>query len=465
MRVSKITFDIAQQRIKEKYPYLTLLKFTSPNEEATFLDHDYGEFTARSFRSVYRETKSHPERAKINKKERYKKTCLEKYGVENPSKSKKIKEKRKQTNLEKYGVEYPIQNQEVKNKTRQTNLKRYGVTTPAQNKEILKKIKQTNLEKYGSQCSLQNKNVQNKIKKTNLKKYGTEYAIESEKVRNIIAKNIKEKYNVTHISQISSTKEKIKHTNLKKYGVEYTLQDKTIREKIKQTNLKLYGAENPQQNKEIRDKTIKTNIQKYGCKNQFSNNTIKEKIKKTNLIKYNTEVPSKNPVIKEKIKQTNFDNNNWHNINGKSLSEYYRNSDLPIKYITLNRNYRKYGSIALKKDHYNLLHGKSKLANLWLDLIEKELDYKLIREYNVPDTKYRADGYDPNTNTIYEFYGDIWHGNLNKFSSNEKNPINNILYKDLYNETINREKELKSLGYNIIYIWESKFDGITSCTK
>lgn len=59
-------------------------------------------------------------------KEKRKKTCKEKYGVENPSQAKEVKEKKKQTSLEKYGVDNPFQAKEIKEKIKQTNFKKYG---------------------------------------------------------------------------------------------------------------------------------------------------------------------------------------------------------------------------------------------------------------------------------------------------------------------------------------------------
>lgn len=58
--------------------------------------------------------------------EKSKKTCLEKYGVDNAAKADCVKETTKQNNLKKYGVEYPQELEEVKEKQRQTFLKNYG---------------------------------------------------------------------------------------------------------------------------------------------------------------------------------------------------------------------------------------------------------------------------------------------------------------------------------------------------
>lgn len=66
-----------------------------------------------------------------------------------------------------------------------------------------------------------------------------------------------------------------------------------------------------------------------------------------------------------------------------------------------------------------------------------------------------VDAYDPKTNTIYEFYGDFWHGNPQKYNSEDINCINNKTFGQLYKETKSREKMIKDAGYNLISIWES----------
>jgi hypothetical protein len=154
----------------------------------------------------------------INKQkyETYKKTNLEKYGVDNLSKLQYIKDKKKETTLKNFGVEYPGQSLKVKEKAKITNLKKYGV-----------------------ECVLKNKQINEKIKETTMKKFGVE-----------------------HNSQSQSIKNKKKETTFKNFGVEYPGQSLEIKEKIKITNLEKYGVENPSQNLEIFDKTQK-NAKKY----------------------------------------------------------------------------------------------------------------------------------------------------------------------------------------------------------
>jgi Zn finger protein HypA/HybF involved in hydrogenase expression len=97
----------------------------------------------------------------------------------------------------------------------------------------------------------------------------------------------------------------------------------------------------------------------------------------------------------------------------------------------------------------------SKVSQKWL----QSLNVPVITEHKVyHDTGYYVvDGYNPNTNTIYEFYGDYWHGNPKTFKTEDINPSVDKKFGDLYNETILREQVLNSLGYNLVTIWESDF--------
>lgn len=65
-----------------------------------------------------------------------------------------------------------------------------------------------------------------------------------------------------------------------------------------------------------------------------------------------------------------------------------------------------------------------------------------------------VDGFDPITNTVYEFYGDYWHGNPKAFNKKDIHPVIRVPYGTLYKNTLKREKSLKKAGYKIISIWE-----------
>ena len=98
----------------------------------------------------------------------------------------------------------------------------------------------------------------------------------------------------------------------------------------------------------------------------------------------------------------------------------------------------------------------SKQEEDWLEYLNIPT---IITQYRIKisNKTYRVDGFDPNTNTIYEFYGDFWHGNPGIYSPDDINIMNKKTFGSLYQKTLEKEKELKQLGYNIIYIWEKQW--------
>jgi hypothetical protein len=103
------------------------------------------------------------------------------------------------------------------------------------------------------------------------------------------------------------------------------------------------------------------------------------------------------------------------------------------------------------------LCGLKKITKFLTSKSEHEfLDYIGIKPKNKHKKiqKYIVDGYDPKTNTIYEFLGDYWHGNPSKFDLNKINEVSHKTFGELYHKTFNRFKILKSYNYNIKYIWE-----------
>ena len=130
-------------------------------------------------------------------KQKHINTCLEKYGVENPSQSDEIKLQKINTSIKNYGVKYPMQNENIKNEIRQTFIKKYGGYTWASD-ELMAKVKQTNLKRYGVEYSGASDVVKQKIKQTSLKRYGVE-----------------------NPNQNAEIKSKVRNTMVKKYGLNY----------------------------------------------------------------------------------------------------------------------------------------------------------------------------------------------------------------------------------------------------
>jgi hypothetical protein len=90
----------------------------------------------------------------------------------------------------------------------------------------------------------------------------------------------------------------------------------------------------------------------------------------------------------------------------------------------------------------------SKKETKWLD----ELNIK-DRQVWLEDVKYKVDGYDSETNTVYLYHGKFWHGCPKTFDPEMIHPIIKIPMKDLYEKTMYYENKLKQAGYNLVVKW------------
>lgn len=102
---------------------------------------------------------------------------------------------------------------------------------------------------------------------------------------------------------------------------------------------------------------------------------------------------------------------------------------------------------------------KSKIEIAWLDHINIPDNYRQ-KTIHINNTWLKVDAFVPETNTVYEFNGDFWHGNPNLFHPTEMNPIVKKTYGELHQKTINRERALVAAGFNVISIWEHEFKKI-----
>jgi len=92
---------------------------------------------------------------------------------------------------------------------------------------------------------------------------------------------------------------------------------------------------------------------------------------------------------------------------------------------------------------------------------------KFLDTIKIPDTKtnrqkrilrFNVDGIDLDTNTVYEFLGDFYHGNPKKFKHNSYNKLCHKTFGQLYENTFKKFKILKDNGYKVKYIWEDDWD-------
>lgn len=90
----------------------------------------------------------------------------------------------------------------------------------------------------------------------------------------------------------------------------------------------------------------------------------------------------------------------------------------------------------------------SKAETKWLD----SLNIK-GRQIWLEDIKYKVDGYDLETNTVYLYHGRFWHGCKETYDPDMIHPIVKIPMKELYEKTMYYENKIKSAGYNLIVKW------------
>ncbi len=105
----------------------------------------------------------------------------------------------------------------------------------------------------------------------------------------------------------------------------------------------------------------------------------------------------------------------------------------------------------------------SNICIAWLDAISGSEGITIRHaknggEFKIPGSRFSVDGYCAETNTVYEFYGDYWHGNPKVYPPHILNDTKCITMGELYQETIAREQEIKKLGYNVISIWEGDWN-------
>lgn len=103
----------------------------------------------------------------------------------------------------------------------------------------------------------------------------------------------------------------------------------------------------------------------------------------------------------------------------------------------------------------------SKVQIEWLHHMEKELNCTIQHMYNggeyiitTGESQFKADGYCHETNTVFEFHGDFWHGNPNVYPNNMIHPVKKLTMGAIYKKTLEREQAIRNAGYNLVVIWE-----------
>ncbi|MGI0075818.1 MAG: DUF7487 domain-containing protein [Nitrosopumilaceae archaeon] len=374
---------------------------------------------------------------------KYKKYCSNKCATLSPDRSAKAKE----TNIKRYGVEHFSKTDDFLEKMKDGNMLRFGVDHPAKLLTWQDQRVSTVRKKYGNHLQ----SIVLKVKETKKQRYGHEsYNNKQQRI-----KTCQQKFGTSHNwCRGTLSREHFIRTMVERYGVDNWFKQK---DKITQSIMDKYGVENPQQSLQIREKTKQTNFEKYGIEEQFSSPTFREKIKQINLERYGVEHVAQKHMVEILPLLMSYVWLYDEYVNKKKTATQIA-QELSIDKTTIGCYLKKH-DIAIRH-----LVGFSYKCIQWLDSIMAKENIFIqhahnIGEYRIPSTRFFADGYCKETNTIYEFYGDFFHGNLKIFESHKLcNPFSDLTADELYQKTIERENKIKALGYNLVVMWENEWE-------
>lgn len=229
---SSVKESWVEKNLPNLWNYLIDLEGNSLSEKIYLLDNDKptckicnSDVKFLSLTRGYREycskkcSNSDPELCST-KIENMKKTSLEKYGVDIPSKSDIVKkntaearkgydytgmvEKLKNKMLDKYGVDNISKLESIKEKKRETTIKNWGVENPFQSDIIKETIQKTLIDKIGVDHPMKSKVVREKTARTNLEKWGVDNYTKSKEYKDGIFDRYRKGITKTTLNQNSN---------------------------------------------------------------------------------------------------------------------------------------------------------------------------------------------------------------------------------------------------------------------
>lgn len=162
----------------------------------------------------------------------------------------------------------------------------------------------------------------------------------------------------------------------------------------------------------------------------------------------------------------------WDPSNLRPMKSYSPGCDKKVKWICKNNPKHQWRGIILnvtgfgrnKKSgcpHCSTSKGYSNSQIEWFNKIEQAENIDIQHalkpdgEYKIPGIG-KVDGYCEDTNTVYEYHGDYWHGNPLVFDHTQINPTVKTSYGDLYAKTMERDNKIRKLGYKLVVKWETE---------
>lgn len=204
----------------------------------------------------------------------------------------------------------------------------------------------------------------------------------------------------------------------------------------------------------VKSRRFATNTQKYGSPNVFSAIHTREEFSDISA-KMRTRASDQ---MKDKSRKLGFNNPKILAKANQVFRQKY-NVENPmhlneVKDKVAATNVARYGAPC--KVAMLFQYQRSRIADQWLDEINVPEEQRECW-IQLKERRIKVDGYDPRTNTVYEFYGDYWHGNPSKFPPNMENKQTHKTMGQLYQNTLDREAALEEHGFKVVSIWEEKF--------
>jgi hypothetical protein len=281
-------------------------------------------------------------------------------------------------------------------KRKETNLEKWGVDNPKKSKEILKREKENIKKKWGVDHYMLSDKVKNKFKKTMMHRWGVEWAQQSEQIKEksleswnnndkkeeIITKRVEKLVNKTDIEKEEINKKRIK-TIIENWGSYHNFINYRL-DSIKNKSLEKWGVDHHLKNKDIKIKRV-------------------ESYKKNILNKINEDLP--NYIIFNYKKNNKNETDSVLNFTClKCNNEFNINRQLFVLRKKENQN------ICLKCNP--ILSGKSKKELEVLDFIKSNYNSKINTNVkNIIDGE--IDIYLPDLKLGFEFNG-YWHSDQYK---------------------------------------------------
>lgn len=101
----------------------------------------------------------------------------------------------------------------------------------------------------------------------------------------------------------------------------------------------------------------------------------------------------------------------------------------------------------------------------WLEHLREETGADIRHaenggEFKVPGTNYSVDGFCRETNTVYEFYGCLFHGCPVCYDPEAMAGLRFLkrTNRQLWTRTVEKELHLRDLGFGLVITWEHEWD-------